>query len=853
MCILCVIQRWSRRVATMLPWLVIPFIVLWGLSQLLPPALRFEITSPRLACVAVLLATLFWYEILMPQLSGWRTRRAARLRERRRAEALELQKLRKTATRHCRNCHTPYRNQTPCGGRFLCSYCGHISKKPVLDLPVSTAGPGLITDLVGKHAWLCDADGNCNLVGTVPTYWTGIDHRCSTYISYSGVMAFSCKLLSFFSSSMRWLLGKFFRFGSSKEDISSDSDHKGSSRKGEISGNFQESREEKARRKAEEKRQARLKKEMMEEEERKQKEEVARLVEERRKLRDEKMVAEKGSKGSSLEGDGDGRKEIDRRRGRRKDKDRASCRSNSVDEELEKRTSRESERKQETMKKGENENFDLQKSMGGNYKSYAFHGSKAWENKPRYFDGMKGSLISSSRGFGGSSFFGRNTQKSAAVAKSVKPSAGFIDHAQNTVKRRDAHPVAYVAGKSMSSAFEKAHNANLSQPAATNVQQKTGFKTSWKQLFTRSSAVFPHPDSNSTTHVDKPERLLGPGDQKSHQNFLPSYGTTHNQVQVGQASPFMVYSPTSTLFSSNPISHNVPETTFSPVKELLQGSVSEDAESFENSCYVPAPISLLGPVSDFLDNFPLDLEAEFSTKTKAEQSPLLSSVYASAAVNKPSPNESPLSMLHVPEQIHTKSDQLFCITRSDVSTNMHEQSTWQMWSSPWAQEGLGVKGCPANLFSPVVHNNSHLQDVLHSLPHKPIMPPISKNHTTQRVHTSNHQPTCGTYSPLGHSLNGSGMWRQNSPFRSPLQVDGDDRLLPSNLMDAISLSEATYSSPNKSTAVHAFETHQASSWSKDELASYGPQEAANLNSRSANVGSLFSRGPDAPSVWSFNQ
>ncbi|GLT55758.1 hypothetical protein SLA2020_288510 [Shorea laevis] len=88
MCLLCVIQKWSRRVATMLPWLVIPLIGLWvALSQLLPPAFRFDITSTRLACVFVLLVTLFWYEVLMPQLSARRVTRNARLREKKRSEA----------------------------------------------------------------------------------------------------------------------------------------------------------------------------------------------------------------------------------------------------------------------------------------------------------------------------------------------------------------------------------------------------------------------------------------------------------------------------------------------------------------------------------------------------------------------------------------------------------------------------------------------------------------------------------------------------------------------------------------------------------------------------------------------
>ncbi|XP_021690273.2 uncharacterized protein LOC110671948 isoform X2 [Hevea brasiliensis] len=65
MCILPVIQMWSRRVATMLPWLVIPLIGLWAVSPLLAPAIRFEITSPMLAWVFVLLVTLFAWRVRM--------------------------------------------------------------------------------------------------------------------------------------------------------------------------------------------------------------------------------------------------------------------------------------------------------------------------------------------------------------------------------------------------------------------------------------------------------------------------------------------------------------------------------------------------------------------------------------------------------------------------------------------------------------------------------------------------------------------------------------------------------------------------------------------------------------------
>lgn len=56
------------------------------------------------------------------------------LRERRRIAALEAAKWRKEATRRCRNCSTAYKDQNPAGGRFMCTYCGHVSRRPVLDI-----------------------------------------------------------------------------------------------------------------------------------------------------------------------------------------------------------------------------------------------------------------------------------------------------------------------------------------------------------------------------------------------------------------------------------------------------------------------------------------------------------------------------------------------------------------------------------------------------------------------------------------------------------------------------------------------------------------------------------------------
>ncbi|PHT59756.1 hypothetical protein CQW23_02119 [Capsicum baccatum] len=224
----------------------------------------------------------------MLKLSSWRTRTDARLRERKRSEAIEIQKLRITATKRCRNCLTPYRDQNPGGGKFICSYCGHISKRPILDLSVppglGLSNSGILRDLVGK--------GGKILNGKV---WS--DKR------------------------------KIFRITSSRSNASIDAEQRAMmDKRCENRGNCQESRGEKAKRKAEKKRLARLEKKLAEEKERKQREEVARLVEEFMRSRDEKMEAEKEwGKGSPSAKVWDSKREIEKKQQeKKKERDRGS-------------------------------------------------------------------------------------------------------------------------------------------------------------------------------------------------------------------------------------------------------------------------------------------------------------------------------------------------------------------------------------------------------------------------------------------------------------------------------------------------------------------------------------------------
>ncbi|XP_027188418.1 uncharacterized protein [Cicer arietinum] len=727
MCILCVIQKCSRRVATMLPWLVIPLIGLWALSQLLPPAFRFEITSPRLACVFVLLVTLFWYEILMPQLSAWRVRRNARLRERKRFEAIELQKLRKTATRRCRNCLNPYRDQNPGGSRFMCSYCGHVSKRPVLDLPGSQelqiSNSGIVKDLVGKsgkmlnskvwseNGWMCSQDWleNGNWVGGSvlgnPINWRmngsgrsfGGDEHCLSSRSYSSILLFVCRLLASFFLSIRWIWRKIFRISLREERLSDAERRALLAKRGENGENLNESRGERARRKAEEKRQARLERELLEEEERKQREEVAKLVEERRRLRDEIMETEKdSSKLSHTSKEKDRRKEAEKKRQeRRKEKDKGSSKSNSDVEELEKRASKESERKRDFDKKSETDYRENQKSgleCGKGQSTYTIHSNFFAANSynrgstgTRYLDRMRGTILSSSKALG----FGKGANLPATVVKESK-SNNSVDHAHTAASKRDMLPPERPTAKSNLNVDDK----NINHSVLPEPQPWTAPKKSWQQLFTRSSSVPKSSNSNVICRPNSKIQVETKSPQLSSQS--PVAQSFNNPIHFGLPSPFNISTQLNGSTSSSLGFSPAIEPLFSPVVNTSHDFRHDEQELFEDPCYVPDPLSLLGPVSESLDNFQLDLGSGYLKDTKVIK-PRCFQNTSGTGVNKPSPIESPLT-----REKNNCSNKFSSIPQAQ---DIHafplddaaaiEKGTWHMWStSPLGPEGLGLVGGP---------------------------------------------------------------------------------------------------------------------------------------------------------------
>ena len=372
----------------------------------------------------------------MPRLSMWRARRSAFLRERRRLEAQEAAKLRKEATRRCRNCLSAYRDQAPAGGKFMCTYCGHVSRRPVLDVPsggshsnsssnsngnVAAAAGGSPGGLGGgnggvhsppaaggmfssgsgarggdgragpwggrgwperlnpplngvNRGWASGnhgshgARGSSFFGGPYGSSWSphwGGDHGVANGGNYGGgyfgkekcgggggdeVSIF--RVFSMVFVCFRWL-GQIVWKGerANGEDPANGGRGRGSQRR-EDTANKEGSRGEKARRKAQEKRQARIEREQLEAEERRQREEVARLVEERRRLRDEKLEAEKESeREAAAERERELRREREAERRRQekvKEKDRAN--KEATEEELTDSMKKESKKKESKVK-----------------------------------------------------------------------------------------------------------------------------------------------------------------------------------------------------------------------------------------------------------------------------------------------------------------------------------------------------------------------------------------------------------------------------------------------------------------------------------------------------------------------
>ncbi|XP_060176355.1 uncharacterized protein LOC132606750 isoform X2 [Lycium barbarum] len=886
MCILCQIQRWSRGVATMLPWLVIPLVGLWALSQLLPPAFRFEITSPRLGCVMVLLFTLVWYEVLMPWLTAWHVRRIARARERKRLVAVEMQKLRKIATRKCRNCLTPYRDQNPGGGKFMCCYCGHVSKRPVLDLPVQPGlgflSSGILKDLIGKggkilngnvwpdNRWVCGQDsfenGNWVRGSSVgkSSSWSkngsGFFDRehCLAEKSYSRVFNLACKALTNFFSSIIWICRFFFRISSSRDDDASmDAEQRAMlDKRRENGGSCQESKWEKSRRKAEEKKQARLEKELLEEEERKQREDVARLVEERRKLREEHTEAEKEQcKVSPSDKVRESKREAEKRRQeKRKERDRCSSKSNSDTEELDKRAGKGSEQTKCDISDRRQQHKNRQETVKA-HNAEVIHGSKGASTSnhnhgnvgTRYLDSMRGTFLSTSKAFTGGDHFGKSNNISS-VPRENKSKTG-IDHIQTHASRRELSQPDRVSGK----LNPNGNDRSINHPVLIESQPCTAPKKSWQELFTHSTAV-----SRPTTNVISRPSVKPQAEVQTptYPCQPPSTQSFDNPISFGLPSPFplsnFALGSTSNI-TTLPLSS---EPLFPLVGDGAGKLLPEESEIFEDPCYVPDPVSLLGPVSESLDNFQLDVG--FVSNVGLDKPCPVKHGNASSEVTRPSPIECPISRLCVPEERHAesflfprtpKSQDVRTVPPMNVSSNADDTGTWQMWNSfPLGQDGLSLISTPANWLSNPEPNRSNMEEIIPSAPPKTMAslfknddPVLSVSHSTQIVYAGN----CQNSATLGANLPSSAEnGFQKALFGTYSRGESQFSLNPENA------AHSDYKSPNAPVTSYPFELSPPDSWAKKGWTQQGSGEGVgNPQITRASIGGLC-HTPDVQSLWS---
>ncbi|PIA59644.1 hypothetical protein AQUCO_00400502v1 [Aquilegia coerulea] len=887
MCILCVVQKWSRRVATMLPWLLFPLLGLWVFSHLLPPGFRFEFTSPRIACVLVLLVTIFWYEVLMPQLSAWRARNSAKYREMRRREAIEMQKLRKIATRLCRNCLTPYRDQNPGGGKFMCSYCGHISKRPVLDIPGnSPSGNGLDVDSKGVRKECTgiscifgnDVSQNENSTRGPFALRSNCRGKNGGEASNGDDQCFATKFCVSASKTSNRIFSKFRRFWrnifglASEDDGSSDGDNEDMLYKeGENGLGFHESRGEKARRKAEEKRQARLEREQLEEEERKQREEVAKLVEEQRRLRDEKMEAEKECvKGTVPDKEKSSKREAEKKRQeRRREKDKGSSKSNSDCEDIDRKIGKDNDKKREFDKKSDSGRRELQKtanlgvkarnSEAGNASKVGTMHNTTRGGGTRYLERVKGSFMSSSKAFNSASFFGKGAHASANGTSKAGNHLGAVDHIQTASSWREVHSADHVHAKI--SANGDVSKINSYQTVASEIQPQTTQKKSWRQLFTRSPAVPPSTENFVSGSNQKFQSI-------SKGSYLPGQSSPSHpladQISFGLPLPFSLSPFPNGSTGSSPIASSVAEPIYPHFGEPLHDFMSEEPDIFEDPCYVPDPVSLLGPVSESLDNFSLDVGTGLM---RDFERPLgLKNLSPSLEVNKPSPIEAPVSRLRFVEERNTNYSSYPSTPKSqnvnsspfNGSSNDDDEGTWKMWSTPpLGHDGFGLIGGSGSWLSPIGQKKTTQEEVFHPSGHNAVGLQFpnenqvrSGTSSPQRLPVGNFQ-NGGNFCSLAPGSNDNDPWLQRNVFQ-PLPGDGQDHFPPLVPWEDISQKQVPYCGSSNSSPSHPSELSSVNRWPKKDCAVNGAGRGdGNPLVARPHIGGLFST-PDVQSLWSYN-
>jgi len=299
-----------------------------------------------------------------------------------------------------------------------------------------------------------------------------------------------------------------------------------------------------------------------------------------------------------------------------------------------------------------------------------------------------------------------------------------------------------------------------------NVQpHPTGLKKSWHQLFSRSASVSPCPDV-TTSARDMNRKPEPNGAQISNAHiFLSQYPPLESKPCSSQSMQFPGFPPLNGAPPIKPLPHF--PAGHMPFYDDAESTVFEEPEQFEDPCYDPDAIALLGPVSESLDNFPSDLDCGF-----------ISSDVSKESHGRPSPIESPLSRSRTVEEKPIKLPHS-SVTKgpggSILPEASSEQGTWQMWSTPLVQETLGLQGPQSQWL---------------------------RQHTNQFNHSVNLFNS-GTESSLSTGSNDNDPWLQKAPFQQ-LPPDTPSLFLPHEVQGKAIHNDLVFGSPNKSAREHPF-------------------------------------------------
>nr|ADB85264.1 hypothetical protein [Phyllostachys edulis] len=146
----------------------------------------------------------------------------------------------------------------------------------------------------------------------------------------------------------------------------------------------------------------------------------------------------------------------------------------------------------------------------GQRAGYKVHTTEANNQGSKYFGRITGGLLSSSRGFGGGSFFGRSAQAPAPqVNKVTRPLVTATD--QSNAVKRDVQPAAALAAAKSATTGETRNSwTNFHRPVSPNMQpHPTGVKKSWHQLSSRSASVSPCPDVSASAREKNGQPEVG--------------------------------------------------------------------------------------------------------------------------------------------------------------------------------------------------------------------------------------------------------------------------------------------------------------------------------------------------------